>query len=111
MSIAIRDIVAFSRARTNLSELVLEVENGAEKIITKNGEPAVALIDAARLEHYHQLERANIHLLLLAEAEKGWTDIEAGQTQNARQGLHAIREHRAAGRQTAGSVKPAQPEQ
>jgi prevent-host-death family protein len=45
MGIAVRDIVAFSDARTNLSKLVDEVQKGAEKIITKNGEPAVALID------------------------------------------------------------------
>ncbi len=94
MSIAIADIVAFSRARTHLSDLVMEVENGAEKIITKNGEPVVAMIDAKRLDHYHKLERAQIHLLLLAEASKGWADIEAGRTQNARKGLTALRAQR-----------------
>lgn len=95
MAIGINDIVALSRARTNLSDLVLEVENGAEKIITKNGEPVVAMIEAKRLDHYHQLERAHIHLLLLSEAEKGWSDIEAGRTANARQGLNALRAKRA----------------
>ena len=95
MAISINDIVAFSRARTHLSDLVLEVENGAEKIITKNGEPVVAMIDAKRLDHYHQLERAHIHLLLLDEAEKGWADIEAGRTTNAREGLAALKARRA----------------
>lgn len=95
MAISISDIVAFSRARTHLSDLVLEVENGAEKIITKNGEPVVAMIDAKRLDHYHQLERAHIHLLLLGEAEKGWADIEAGRTTNARKGLVALKARRA----------------
>lgn len=94
MSIAVSDIVAFSRARTHLSELVQEVENGAEKIITKNGEPVVAMIDAKRLDHYHTLERAHIHLLLLGEAEKGWSDIEAGRTKSAREGLTALRAKR-----------------
>lgn len=94
MSIAVNDIVAFSRARTHLSDLVTEVENGAEKIITKNGEPVVAMIDAKRLDHYHKLERAQIHLLLLAEADKGWADIEAGRTQNARKGLTALKAQR-----------------
>lgn len=94
MAISVNDIVAFSRARTQLSELVLAVENGAEKIITKNGEPAVAMIDAKRLDHYHKLERANIHLLLLGEAEKGWADIEAGRTTNAREGLAALKARR-----------------
>jgi len=94
MTISVKDIVAFSRARTNLSDLVQEVENGAEKIITKNGEPVVAMIDAKRLDHYHRLERSQIHLLLLGEAEQGWADIEAGRTQGAREGLTALRAKR-----------------
>ncbi len=94
MPISVNDIVAFSRARTHLSELVQEVENGAEKIITKNGEPVVAMIDAKRLDHYHRLERAQIHLLLLGEAEKGWSDIEDGRTQSAREGLSALKAKR-----------------
>ena len=94
MAISISDIVAFSKARTNLSVLVEAVEKGAEKIITKNGEPAVALISAERLEHYHRLERAHIHLLLLGEAERGWADIEAGRTTNAREGLAALKAKR-----------------
>ncbi len=91
MPIAIGDIVAFSRARTQLSELVQAVEGGAEKIITKNGEPAVAMIDVKRLEHYHQLERAQIHLLVLNEVVKGWADVEAGRTSNARKGLAKLK--------------------
>ena len=94
MAISISDIVAFSKARTNLSVLVEAVEKGAEKIITKNGEPAVAMISAKRLEHYHKLERAHIHLLLLGEAEKGWADIEAGRTVNALEGLAALKAKR-----------------
>jgi prevent-host-death family protein len=96
MSIAVRDIVAFSRARTHLSDLVEQVQNGAEKIITKNGEPAVAMIDAKRLDHYHRLERARIHLLLLGEIEQGLADVEAGRTTNAREGLAALKAQRAA---------------
>ena len=61
-----------------------------KKIITKNGEPVVAMIDAKRLDHHQRLERAQIHLLLLAEAEKGWSDIEAGRTQRAQKGLTAL---------------------
>ena len=94
MSITVRDIVPFSSARTHLSELVEQVQNGAEKIITKNGEPAVALIDAKRLDHYHRLERASIHLLLLGEIEKGLADVEAGRSTNAREGLAALKARR-----------------
>ena len=94
MSIAASDIVAFSEARTHLSRLVDEVRQGAEKIITKNGEAVVALIDARRLDHYHRLERDRVHLLLLDEVEKGLADVGAGRTRDpltdlsARQARH-----------------------
>jgi prevent-host-death family protein len=94
MAIAVRDIIPFSSARTHLSELVEQVQNGAEKIITKNGEPAVAMIDAKRLDHYHRLERASIHLLLLGEIEKGLADVEAGRSTSAREGLAALKARR-----------------
>ncbi len=87
MGIAVRDIIAFSEARTHFSRLVEEVRQGAEKIITKNGEPAAALIDAKRLDHYHALEREHGHLMLMDEVEKGLTDIVAGHTGDAIQDL------------------------
>lgn len=96
MSINVQDIVPFSEARAHLSRLVDEVLQGAEKIITKNGEAAVALIDAKRLDHYHRLERDRIHLLLLDEAEKGLDDVAAGRTTPALAGLAAWQERRAA---------------
>lgn len=95
MVIAVNDIVAFSEARSQLSRLVEEVQQGAEKIITKNGEPAAALIDARRLDHYHQLERARIHLLLLQDVDTGLADVEAGRSRDARQSLAALRQKRA----------------
>jgi hypothetical protein len=55
----------------------------------------VALIDAAPLDHYHQLERAQIHLLLLHEAEKGLADVEAGRASNARAVLAKLKKRRA----------------
>ena len=89
MGIAVRDIVAFSEARTHLSRLVDEVRQGAEKIITKNGEPAVAIIDARRLDYYHSLERDRVHMLLLDEVEKGLADVVAGRTSDALEDLAA----------------------
>lgn len=83
MGIAVRDIVAFSEARNNLSRLLDEVCQGAEKIITRNGEPAAALIDAKRLDYYHALEREQGHLMLMDEVEKGLADIVAGRTGDA----------------------------
>ena len=98
MPIATRDIVPLTQARANLSELADEVKLGAEKIITKNGESYVALIDAERLDHYHRLERAQIHLLLLQEAEKGLADIEAGRVVSARTSLAKLKNRQAASR-------------
>ncbi|MGJ3699473.1 type II toxin-antitoxin system Phd/YefM family antitoxin [Variovorax sp. AFSI2.2] len=94
MSITVRDIVPFSSACAHLSELVEQVQNGAEKIIAKNGEPAVAMIDVKRLDHYHRLERASIHLLLLSEIEKGLADVAAGRSTNARERLTALKARR-----------------
>ncbi|MGZ5007842.1 MAG: type II toxin-antitoxin system Phd/YefM family antitoxin [Methylobacter sp.] len=79
MGISANDVVPFSQARTNLSELAEQVKAGAEKIIAKNGESYVALIDANRLDYYHQLERERIHLLLIDEAARGLDDVAAGR--------------------------------
>lgn len=89
MTITAADIVPLSQARANLSELADQVKAGAEKIITKNGESYVALIDAARLDYYHQLERERIHLLLIDEASKGLDDVVAGRTKDARAAIAA----------------------
>ncbi|MDJ0657700.1 MAG: type II toxin-antitoxin system prevent-host-death family antitoxin [Xanthomonadales bacterium] len=52
-------------ARARLSEIAEDARSGQEKIITRNGESYVAVIDARRLDHYHRLERELIHLTLL----------------------------------------------
>ncbi len=83
MAFTSNDIVPFTVARANLSELAEQAKAGAEKIITKNGESYVALIDASRLDYYHLLERERIHLLLIEDARKGLEDIEAGRVQDA----------------------------
>lgn len=94
MAITTADIVPLSHARANLSELADQVKAGAEKIITKNGESYVALIDAARLDYYHQLERERIHLLLIDEASKGLDDVAAGRTKDARSAIAALKKRR-----------------
>jgi prevent-host-death family protein len=52
MGFTASDIVPFTQARANLSELAEQVKAGAEKIITKNGESYVALIDSDPLDYY-----------------------------------------------------------
>jgi prevent-host-death family protein len=94
MAISASDIIPLSHARANFSELAEEVKAGAEKIITKNGESYVAMIDASRLDYYHQLEHERIHLLLIDEAIKGLDDIATGRTKDARTALQSIKRRR-----------------
>lgn len=109
MSISAGDVVPFTQARANLSELADQVKAGAEKIITKNGESYVALIDADRLDYYHRLERERIHLLLIDDARRGLEDIAAGRTQAADLAIAQLQKRRARSRDAAGkgSVKAA----
>ena len=95
MGFSASDVVPFTQARANLSELADQAKAGAEKIITKNGESYVALIDADRLDYYHRLERERIHLLLIDDAQRGLADIEAGRTYAADAALAKIQQRRA----------------
>src|SRR5438128_2620899 len=72
------DIVPFSRVRSQLTELAEAARDGHEKIITRNGESYIAMIDARKLDYYHKLEREHIHLALIVEAEKGLDDVKKG---------------------------------
>lgn len=94
MGISANDVVPLSQALATFSELTEQARAGAEKIITKNGESYVALIDANRLDYYHQLERERIHLLLIDEAGKGIDDISAGRVQDAREAIQRLKTHR-----------------
>lgn len=96
MGISARDVVAFSQARANLSDLAEQVKAGAEKIITRNGESYVALIDSDRLDYYHRLERERIHLLLVDEIGKGLDDVATGRVKDARQAIQRLKRKRAA---------------
>lgn len=96
MGISASDVVPFSQARANLSDLAEQVKGGAEKIITRNGESYVALINAERLDYYHRLERERIHLLLIEDARRGLEDVVAGRVKDARQTLQRIKRRRAA---------------
>jgi prevent-host-death family protein len=96
MSISASDVVPLTRARAMLSDLADQAKSGAEKIITKNGESYVALIDVARLDYFHSLERERIHLLLIEDAERGLADITAGRFADADEALSQLQQRRAA---------------
>lgn len=74
------DIVPMNQVRASFTELAEQVRRGREKLITRNGESYVALIDARRLDHYHRLEREHIHLALIEDASRGLDDMAAGRT-------------------------------
>lgn len=101
MAFTASDVVPLTQARANLSELADQVKAGSEKIITKNGESYVALVDAERLDYYHRLERERIHLLLLDDIEQGLADVKAGRTRDAREALADLK--RAAKRSSDGA--------
>ena len=96
MAFAASDVIPLTQARATLSDLVEQVKAGAEKIITKNGESYVAIIDSQRLDYYHQLERERIHLLLIDDASKGMDDIAACKVKDAHSALAALKRRRAA---------------
>jgi prevent-host-death family protein len=96
MGISAKDVVPFTQARAKLSELADQAKAGVEKIITKNGESYVALIDAARLDYYHRLEGERIHLLLIEDAARGLADITSGSTCEADGAIAQIQKRRAA---------------
>jgi prevent-host-death family protein len=106
MGFSARDVIPFTQARANLSELADQAKAGAEKIITKNGESYVALIDADRLDYYHRLERERIHLLLIDDARRGLADVLAGRTQDADNALASLQAARAAKATASNKAKP-----
>ena len=94
MGFSASDVVPFTQARSNLSELTDQTKTGTKKIITKNGASYVALIDADRLDYYHRLERERIHLLLIDDARRGLADIAAGRTLEADTALAQLQQRR-----------------
>ena len=79
MTVYSRDIVPVSAARSRFAELVDEAHAGDDKIITKNGEAYVALIDIAKLDYYRQAVRERGQLLQLGDIERGLDDLDAGR--------------------------------
>ncbi len=84
MGISASDVIALSRAGANFFRLAEEVKGGDGRIITKNAESDVALIDASQLDDHDQLKRERIHRLLSDEASKGLADAAAGKAKDAR---------------------------
>ena len=79
MTVYSRDIVPLSAARSRFSELVDEAHAGDDKIITKNGEAYVAVIDIAKLDYYRQAVRERGQMLQLQDIERSLDDLDAGR--------------------------------
>lgn len=92
-----KDVVPFSQAPASGSELAEQVKAGSGKILTRNSERDVALVDAARLDRHRQA-REHIHLLMLEEVRRGLEDIQAGRAFEADAALADLQRRRAAGR-------------
>ena len=82
MSIESNDLVPLGQVRARLTQLADDARDGRDKIVTRNGEGYVAIIDARRLDYFHRLEREHIHIGLLAEAERGLDDLDAGRVKS-----------------------------
>lgn len=91
MTVYSRDIIPVSAARSRFSELVDEAKAGEDKIITKNGEAYVAIIDVAKLDYYRQLERERGQLLLLEDARRGLEDMKAGRVTDGKTAFARVR--------------------
>jgi hypothetical protein len=85
MAITSADIVPLNKVRASLTALAEEARAGREKIITKNGEGYVALIDARQLDYYHRLERERGYNTLAEDVLRGLDDMDAGRTVTAEQ--------------------------
>jgi len=92
MPIRAEDIVPINEARARLTELADDVVAGAEKVLTKNGAAFVALVDAKKLDYYHELERERGHMLMLADAQRGMEDALAGRVTSAADFKQELRE-------------------
>jgi antitoxin (DNA-binding transcriptional repressor) of toxin-antitoxin stability system len=85
VSITSTDIVPLNKVRATLTALAEEARAGREKIITRNGEGYVALIDARQLDYYHQLERERSYNTVADDILRGLDDMDAGRTISGQQ--------------------------
>lgn len=74
------DLVDLTIANSQLVGLTELVTKGAEILLTKDGVPYVALVDAKKLDYYRALETDHRQRILLSDAESGLKDARAGKT-------------------------------
>ena len=80
MAISSKDIVSLSHARARLTELCEEVQTkGSEKIITKNGESCVALIEADASITTIVWSANTSTLVCFKKPSEAWTTLKGGR--------------------------------
>ena len=95
MSMSANDAMPGSDARADLSELADQMKAGVEQVVTENDNSYGAIIGANQLDHCRQLDRKQVHLLLIEDASKGLADVSAGSVKDARSTLSAIKRRNA----------------
>jgi prevent-host-death family protein len=102
--ISAKDVIPVSLASATLSDLVDEVRDGSEKIITKDGEQCAALISAERLAECRRMELERVRALLLEDAKEALKNIENGETVDAHEWMDRLNARLAAQRRERGGA-------
>jgi prevent-host-death family protein len=77
--LGINDITPFDKARANLTKLAEKARDGHEQILTRNGMPYVAVIDARKLEEYHLMAWEAAQLRQIMDVSQAFDRINAGR--------------------------------
>jgi prevent-host-death family protein len=99
VAISAKDVIPVSLASATLSDLVDEVRDGSEKIITTDGEQCAALISAERLAECRRMEEARMRQLLSEDAARALKSLETHGARDAREVMAEIRARRPAERE------------
>lgn len=82
MPIRTQEMLPLSEASSRLTELADDVVAGVEKVLTKDGEPFVAIIDARKLAYYRALEAEHRQRVVLDGTAKGFNDTLSGRVRS-----------------------------
>ncbi|WP_027210541.1 MULTISPECIES: type II toxin-antitoxin system Phd/YefM family antitoxin [Burkholderiaceae] len=82
MPIRIQEVLPLSDASSQFAKLADDVVAGSEKVLTKNGEPFVALIDTRKLAYYRALEAEHRQRVVPSDIAKGLEDMLSGRVRS-----------------------------
>jgi prevent-host-death family protein len=68
------EMMPFNEVRTGMSSLLVDVQAGKEVVITRHGKPIAALVGAAHLYRYRQLDRLMNELTALLQSKNEASD-------------------------------------